>query len=561
MSTHPICRPTGLARSALLATVAAAALLGLVPDGQAANLATDPPTNPSTNAPTKPVTHATGGAGVAWLDAAADADIERAFVQARTEQKPVLLYWGAQWCPPCNQLKATLFNRADFIERSKSFVAVHIDGDRPGAQKLGGRFKVRGYPTMILMRADGTEITRLPGEVDAPQVMAVLQLGLAGGRPVKAVLADARAGQPVSGPEWRMLAYYGWDIDEAQLVPAAERAGLLAQLSTACPASEGASATRLLLKALAESDDGKGIRPDAGLRQRVSRLLADPAVARAQMDVLTNAAADITRALAPQPGADRKALVAVFDAALQRLQADATLSRADRLGALISRVSLARIDGPQDDRSPKLAPALVQQVRAHVARDDREMTDPYERQAVISAGAWALSEVGLWADSDALLKASLARSHSPYYLMSQLAGNARKQGRTDEALRWYEESFTSSVGPATRLQWGAGYVSALVELAPQDEARIERVARQLFTEAGQDPAAFHERSARSLQRVGRKLAEWNQGGQHDAVIRRLNVGTPGQAGLASVCSKLGTADAQRATCDGILASALKKAAA
>src|SRR4051812_45548381 len=101
---------------------------------------------------------------VAWQRAANDADIERAFAQARSETKPVLLYWGAKWCPPCNQLKATLFNRHDFIERSKSLVAVEIDGDLPGAQKLGARFKVSGYPTMVLMRSDGTELTRLPGE-------------------------------------------------------------------------------------------------------------------------------------------------------------------------------------------------------------------------------------------------------------------------------------------------------------------------------------------------------------------------------------------------------------
>ena len=278
MSHRPICRLRRASRSTCLAAATAAALLAVAPDGWAAMAAASSATAVATSAAPSP--------GVAWLNAAVDADIERAFTQARAEKKPVLLYWGAQWCPPCNQLKATLFNRADFIERSKRFVAVHIDGDLPGAQKLGGRFKVRGYPTMILMSPDGSEITRLPGEVDAPQVMALLELGLGGGRPVKAVLADARSGQPVSGPEWRLLAYYAWDVDEAQLVPAGERAGLLAQLSAACPASEAESATRLLLKALAESDDGKGLKPDAALRQRVTRLLADPRASRAQMDVI-----------------------------------------------------------------------------------------------------------------------------------------------------------------------------------------------------------------------------------------------------------------------------------
>ena len=494
------------------------------------------------------------GPQVAWLEAGTDADIERAFSQARSDKKPLLLYWGAVWCPPCNQLKATLFNRQDFIERSKALVAVHIDGDLPGAQKLGGRFKVRGYPTMILMRPDGSEITRLPGEVDAPQVLALLQQGLAGGRNVAAVLVDARAGRPVSGPEWRLLAFYGWDIDEAQLVPANERPGLLVQLAAACPATEPASATRLLLKALAESDDGQGLKPDAALRARVLALLADPAQVRVQMDVLVNHAAHITKALAPAPGAQRQALVAPLDAALQRLQADASLSRADRLNALDSRVALARIDLPKDTLRPKLPTALVQQVRKQVARDDHEIRDAYERQAVVTAGAGLLAEAGLWAESDALLQANLAKSHSPYYLMSQLAGNARKLGHNADALRWSAKAWAASVGPATRLQWGASHLGTLVDLAPQDATTIEQVAQQVFAEAGQDPSAFHERSARSLQRIGAKLAAWNNGKQHTAVLRRLQ---DGPTGLGAVCGRLDTADAQRATCEGVLKAALK----
>ncbi|MCH7342800.1 thioredoxin family protein [Pelomonas sp. CA6] len=484
-------------------------------------------------------------ASVAWQPASGDEDIARAFAQAKAGKKPVLLYWGAKWCPPCNQLKATLFNRQDFIELSQAFVPVHIDGDNPGAQKLGARFKVRGYPTMILFGPEGQEITRLPGEADAPQVLKVLQLGLSGGRPVKTVLADARAGKKLSANEWRLLGFYGWETDEQQLVPADQRPALLVQLAAASKGVDEETTTRLWLKSLATSDAGKGVKPDAALKARVQQVLASATEARIHADVLANGADDIVRALAPEAGAEQKALVQQFEQALKRFEADASLSRADRVQALLARVELARLSQPKAELHPKLDAALVAEVKAAAAKADREITDGYERQAVITSVAHLQGRAGLWSDSDALLKASLAKSHSPYYLMSMLGGNARKQGRKDEALRWYEEAFNKSEGPATRLQWGSNYLSALIELAPQDSARIEKLASQLLAEADKDKGAFYERSARSLQRVGSQLLAWNGDGKQAATIKRL------QDQAAGVCAKV-EAGEQRATCDGLL---------
>ncbi|HRD84257.1 MAG TPA: thioredoxin family protein, partial [Rubrivivax sp.] len=449
---------------------------------------------------------------VAWVSAGNDAEIDRAFAQARAQGKPLLLYWGASWCPPCNQLKATLFNRQDFASQSKSFVAVHVDGDRPGAQKLGSRFKVSGYPTVVLFSADARELTRLPGEVDAEQVMQLLQLGLSGGRPIKSVLADALAGKPLTEGEWRVLAFYSWETGGDQLVPKAELGSTLGQLALAVPPAQAETATRLWLKALAASDDGKGIKGDAPLRERVLALLANAARSRAHADVLSGSAAEIVRALAADAEGERKPVLAAFEAALVRLQADGTLSQGDRLGALTARIGLARLDLPKSAVQVSLPASLTQEVRARTAQLDRELTDPYERQALIPTAAWALGQVGLWAESESLLLGNLARSHSPYYLMSQLGSNARKLGRPDEALRWYRQAFETSKGPATRLQWGNGYLSALVDLAPQDAARIEGLARQLFQEAAQDSGAFFERSGRSLQRAGQKLKAWNKDG-------------------------------------------------
>ena len=491
---------------------------------------------------------------VAWLPAAVPADIDRAFAQAGAEKKSVLLYWGATWCPPCNQLKATLFNRADFAALSKNFIAVHVDGDRPGAQALGARFNVRGYPTTVLLNAQGVEITRLPGEVDPLQALTVLQLGLTGGRAVKTVLTDALAGKPLSAGDWRLLAFYGWESDEAQLVPKAELPGLLARLAAASPAGDGETTNRLWLKALAASDDGQGLKPDAALRDRVNRILADAALSRQLTDVLNNGATDIVRTLQAEEGPGRAALVAAFEVALKRFDTDATLSRGDRLSALGARVALARLAIPKDAVAVSMPAPLTAEVTAHVQRLDRETTDGYERQAVITEAAYHLGRAGLWAQSDALLKANLTKSHSPYYLMSQLGSNARKQGNNAEALVWYAQSFEKSRGPATRLQWGSSYLSALVDLAPQDSARIAKLASQLITEAAADSSAFEARSARSLQRAGAKLTAWNTEPARAPVLKKL------QTQLTGVCAKRSAADGQRAACEAVFKAAPKPAA-
>ena len=511
--------------------------------------------------------HADGAArsGIAWREAANDAQVDAAFAAARDQHKPLFMYWGAKWCPPCNHVKATLFNRQDFIERSRAFVPVYVDGDSPGAQKIGARFKVSGYPTMVLFNADGKEMTRLPGEVEPARYTEVLTLGMNASRPVGALLADALVHPAALAPsDWRLLAFYSWETDQQQVIGKDKLPATMRALADACP--EGAApdaAMRLRLKALAFTEGRAPAKVDAATRTAVMALLADPAKTREQTDIVSNYASEIVRAMSAKGSAERKALVAAFDTALQRLVADTTLSRADRTEALIARVDLVRVDEPEADPAKPAAPrakphlpdSLVAEVRDHAARMDREITDGYERQAVITACAYLLERAGLGDESDALLKANLAKSHSPYYLMSELAVNAKKRGDKAEALRWYREAYERSEGPATRLQWGASYIAALVELAPNDEKAIEAATTQLWSEAATQPDAFYMRSGRALQKVGEKLQAWNKGGAHHASMARM------EAKLGELCAAPGRSDDERATCRKLLTAPAKAATA
>ena len=511
---------------------------------------------PATAAPPAPagatvpaVNPAGGDAGIAWFKG----DVDAAFVAAKADNRPVFLYWGAVWCPPCNQVKATIFNRQDFIERSRFFVPVYIDGDSPSAQRLGARFKVSGYPTMILLKPDGSEITRLPGEVDAEQYMRVLTLGMNGARPVKETLAAAlaRDGAKLTPEDWRMLAYYSWETDEQQLVPKETLASTLQRVARARPSGLRETAARLELQVLVAASKAKEAKPrdDKGASAHLMAVLADPKLARENFDLLVYYPREVANLVTLPKSPERARIVGAWNAALQRLGGDPSLSTADRLSVIDAEVALARLDAPK----ATLGDALLKRVRDEAARADRETSDPYARQAVISGAAEVLQNAGLGDESDALLKRELTRTHYPYYFMLGLASNAKKRGDKSAALDWAEKAYAAAEGDATRLQWGASYINTMIDLAPQDAPRIEKAALKVIGELDPSPDTFYERNRRSLERIGKKLAAWNKDNSHEDSLKRIH------AQMASVCAKLPATDPARATCRGVLRPATGKA--
>ena len=432
-------------------------------------------------------------------------------------------------------------------------MAVHLDGDSPGAQKLGAQYKVRGYPTMIVFDPRSRELTRLPGEVDAPVYLKALKAVLGEGdntpvRPVADLLAAARRGDALPAADWRRLAWYSWDTDEARLLPAAELPAVLATLGRASATVDVAASTRLQLKAVIASSDKGAAKLDDDARFSAAaallRLLGEAGAAREQMDLVTGAVTDLAGSLSAAGTPQREQLVQVWAQSARRLQADTTLSRADRLGALQARVDLAALGRLPGDTS--IDADLRSDIRAAVAAADRDSTDPAARQSVIPTAAHLLQSAGMGSESDALLRASLSRSPAPYYLMSQLAGNAAKRGDKAVALRWSAQAWQTAKGPATRLQWGAAHLARLIDLAPDDSVQIEKVAATILREAAAVPDVYHERNARSLQRIASRLTDWAGPAGATERLNRL------ARALDPVCAQLPAQDSARAQCATLL---------
>ncbi|MFO1406238.1 MAG: thioredoxin family protein [Steroidobacteraceae bacterium] len=475
-------------------------------------------------------------------------DVDGAFAAAKSAGKPLFLYWGAEWCPPCAQVKSTIFNRREFQDRSRLFVPVYLDGDTPSAQKQGERFGVVGYPTMILFRADGTEITRLPGGVNVERYAKILDVALADARPVGEALAAATGGGEVSTADWQLLAYYDWGTDFGRALPEADRLKTFRTLASRCPAELPAECTRLdfdyLGAAAATAKDGK--RPFSGLDRAIARrdlveALGNPAVVDANVDNLLYGAKTVVGVLSDPGSTERRELTRAWGRALDQVAAGA-LSPADRLKTLRARVMLVQLDAPDQP----LPPALQQEIRTAVAGVDASVTDPYARQAAINAAANLYFTAGMDADADRLLTVELGKSKQPYYFMLDLADIAQKAGRKQEAVSWLAKAYAGAEGPATRFQWGYNYLVGLLEMTPDDTATIERTGLAVLGELDGAPDAFYQRTRIRLDELNSKLLEWGAGGERAAVVTRLRART------AQICAALPEGDAGRTNCQRFL---------
>lgn len=98
-------------------------------------------------------------------------DYDAALKKAKAENKSVLLdFTGSDWCGWCIRLKKEVFSQKAFKEYAKDNL-VTVELDFPQRKKLSAdvkkqnaelmkQYKVRGFPTIILLNSDGEKIAR-----------------------------------------------------------------------------------------------------------------------------------------------------------------------------------------------------------------------------------------------------------------------------------------------------------------------------------------------------------------------------------------------------------------
>ena len=445
-------------------------------------------------------------ASIEWFDGT----IAAAFEAAESEGKPLFLYWGAVWCPPCQEIKYTVFKSQEFIQLTRLFVPAYLDGDTEEAQAWGEKLGVMGYPTMIVFNPRGEEMTRIPGGIDILRYNTVLELSLNQMRSTASLVQIALEDSTrLSADEFYQLAYYSWFQDTSAVPEDIDKTALFLGLSISAP--EGELSNRFYMNyllALAENnaskDAGKdGLHADLAIAKRLEKILSSSSLILASWDSLAYSMEDIL-ALPAIDDAHKAGLAALWASSVFDLRFDESLSKSEKLAGWLPRLQLAT----RDDQ--RLAEDLQKLLRAELTSADDATPDSFERQSVIDQIGYIYREAGLVNDAKALLLAELEKSASPYYFMSSLGSLAEKNEDFEQALDWRKSAYESSAGEATRFQWGANYVLAMIRMAPEDHQVIAGQASALLSEFHVSGELFAGRNFRTLKRLNENLRSWQE---------------------------------------------------
>ncbi len=479
------------------------------------------------------------GDTIAWFRG----DVEQAFEIARKENKPLFLYWGAVWCPYCSRIKNSVFTSRQFIALSELFVPYYLDGDTEQAQTVGERFGVKGYPTMIVLNSGGEEITRIPGGIDIDRYNEVLQNSLNSMQPTGKLLTRALAEpQSMKASDYTQLAYYSWGQDSSVLDENFDPA-LFKRLSEQSRAVDETASARLFMQYLqasleAHSEDSP-VKLE-GTDHRLAEILRSDELVLACWGYLAYSP-EIIDILDIDEKRSRE-LKRQWQDRLMALRHSPKLTVVEQLGGWRPLL----VYHFEESESP-LSTEQVRQLEKDISKANEAVTDVYARQGLVHQIKWTYQYAQMDDRARELLLAELDRSPSPYYIMSGLGGLAEDQGNNEEAIGWYRKAYEASEGAATRLQWGASYVRALIRLTPGQDELIVTTAESLIDALPSKDDIFSGRNFRVLKRLNDQMIAWQSGeGRQESANQFL-------ARIESLCQAEPEGSVQKQNCQSLSA--------
>lgn len=92
--------------------------------------------------------------------------------KAKKENKAVFVDVYTVWCGPCKMMSTDVFPQAEVGDYfNQRFVSYKIDAEKGEGPEFAGKIKVRGFPTMVFLNADGEVIHSILGAKSAKDLI------------------------------------------------------------------------------------------------------------------------------------------------------------------------------------------------------------------------------------------------------------------------------------------------------------------------------------------------------------------------------------------------------
>ncbi len=148
---------------------------------------------------------------------------------SRREHRPIFVHFYGIWCPPCNMLEEGVYPTETFQSAAEGFVKLALDADAELSWDWKARFKVGGYPTLLVLDERGQEVARAVG-YRSPEALAAFLKDASAlmSEPVELAAASvAKSGASENGVRRARVAR--WRLERGELAEALAAAGAAPQ--------------------------------------------------------------------------------------------------------------------------------------------------------------------------------------------------------------------------------------------------------------------------------------------------------------------------------------------
>ena len=401
---------------------------------------------------------------VAWVS---KYDLARQLAKSRNQLIVVDVY--ATWCGPCKQMERTVFPDPSFVELSQNLVCLRVDAENDSdGRMIAGRFEVHSYPTILVLDAEGREISRLVGFSTASALVDDLNEILADPRPLKEIEQQAQANQDDYQAQYAAGSRLLEREQGKKAIPYLRRALQLAddskeRIECLTRLFRATTAERQFEESLKALEELEKLLPEARQSGELQGLKAQALIALGRDDEAFNLLDQLIRSSTGQDRQMARELLKDLPKKYQKTDKELTKSL-KKVGDLIlsGKVEEALLLALKAIETAPQSPEAHMAVAGAYFRSSETQTDPATKSAYLTAGLDHM-RLSRRLDPDSLTlyqaaKSALASRYIPLLPSSpeaakifENAEGAFAAGRYDEAAKLYEKVFAIEPFPPARL--------------------------------------------------------------------------------------------------------------